>query len=493
MRWVLTGWIVLVLGASAAAEELRFAGIFTDGAVLQRDTPAPVWGFAAPGAEVVVRFGGQAKRAGVDANGRWVVRLEAMAASDRPRVLSVESGEDRVWLKDVLVGEVWLCSGQSNMAMRVDLARDPEKEKAAADLPSLRVFTVERATSLEPMRDCEGEWVVSSPETAGDFSATAFFFGREIHREVGVPVGLIVSAWSGSAIEAWTSAEAQEAEPALAPLLLEWREKDAAYTPEVAAREQAQYEADFAAWQAAVAEAKRTGAERPRGPRKVVDPRDHWHHPTVLFNGMIAPLIPYGMKGAIWYQGETNALTEESSALYETQLPLMINDWRERWGRGDFPFAWVQLTLSSAKQVAWARIRESMRRAERLPNTANIVTWDIGEERLLHPKNKQAFGHRLALWARAEVYGEDVVWSGPRPTGHRVRAKQTVVEFESIDGGLVTQGEEGGGGVKGFELQGRDGRWHAAYAEIDGERVLVEHVGVNKPRAVRYAWKNHPD
>ncbi|MDF1812891.1 MAG: sialate O-acetylesterase [Verrucomicrobiales bacterium] len=493
MTRLITPTIALVLLATSALaeEELRFAGIFTDHAVLQREQPIPIWGFAKPGTEVQVTFADQEKTATTDKTGRWQVRLDPVPASEKPLTISAESGGREISLQDVLIGEVWLCSGQSNMAMIVNRSKDPEKEKADADLPALRVFKVDRKASPEPMPDLTGSWAISAPETAGRFSATAFFFGREIHRKVGVPVGLIVSAWSGSAIEAWTSRTVQEQQPALQPLLSSWAEKDAAYTPEVATQKKEQYEKKLAEWRPLRDAAVKAGKEKPRPPRRPLDPRLHHHHPCVLYNGMIAPLIPYSIRGAIWYQGETNGLTTEAAELYETQLPLLVNDWRSRWNQGDFAFGWMQLPTVSANSVDWAPVREAMRRAnETLPNTGMAVTMDLGEERLLHPLNKQAFAHRLALWARAQVYGEtDLAWSGPLPKSHQRDNGKISVAFDHTETGLrPKQGEK----LTGFELQNSKHQWHPAEATIESATVTISHPSIANPEAVRYAWGNHP-
>lgn len=482
---------VLLSTFAANAADLELAPLFRDGAIFQRDRPLPVWGRGEPDQPIKVTFGDQELSTRSDQNGKWLVTLDSLGASKEPRTLTVESGGSELHIANILVGEVWLCSGQSNMAMRVDLARDPEKEKAAADLPNLRIFTVGRNALSTPADRCEGEWIASSSETAGRFSAAAFFFGRELHEKLDVPVGLIVSAWSGSAIEAWTSREAQEKETALDALRKSWNEKDAAYTPEIEAAEKTKYAADFAEWKAASKAAIASGIDRPRAPRRPINPRFHHHHPDGLFNGMISPLIPFGIRGVIWYQGETNGFTEESSALYEIQLPALIKDWRARWNQGDFPMAWIQLPWSSANRLAWPRIRESMRRvSEAVPNTGMAITIDLGEERNLHPKNKQGFAHRLALWARAEVYGEKIEWSGPLYSNVSLKEGNIVIDFKHCSGGLTAKSGE----PKGFEISGgQDGDWKTAGAKIEGKRVIVNADSNSIPAAVRYAWANHPD
>ena len=487
--------LIVASTASLPAAELRVANLFSDGAVIQRGMTVPVWGTGTPGVQIRVTFAGQTQKTIVDDDGRWRVNLAELTASSVPQMLTVSDADNELQIRDMLVGEVWLCSGQSNMAMRVDLAREAEDEKATSDLPLIRVHTVTYAPARKPLTQSSGQWVKARPDTVGKFSATAFFFGRELHRKLKVPVGLIVAARGGSDITTWTSRTAQQDTQELNALLTSWERKVKAWTPEVEAAAMAAYEKEFPKWKAAVKAAAKADQKRPPRPeaaRRPVHPADHHHHPATLFNGMIYPLIPYAIRGVIWYQGESNAFTEEQSALYEKQLPVLIQDWRERWGRdhsgqGDFPFAWVQLPFTSARQVAWARIRESMRRGLFVPNTGMVVTLDLGEENLLHPKNKQAFAHRLALWARAEVYGEDIPWSGPLFKSARAGEKGVLLRFEHND--RLRAIEER---LVGFEYRSGDNDWATASARIQNNRVVVqapEGVTVN---AVRYAWGNKP-
>jgi len=484
---------VLLVGTLASAQaSLHLADIFTNGAVLQRDREIPVWGQADPGATVTVGFSGKTQVAVAGKNGKWQLRLPAMPANLEAQTLTVSSDSgNTIKLDDILIGDVWLCSGQSNMAMRVDRSDNLAKETAAADLPGLRVFTVARKASPKALDTCAGEWIASDPETAGKFSATAFFFGREIHEHLdGVPIGLIVAAWSGSAIEAWTSAEIQQKQPYLQPLLESWQAKDTAYTPDIAAAEMSEYETALSEWQKARDTAKQSGIALPKKPRRPIDPHLHHHHPAVLFNGMISPIIPYAIRGAIWYQGETNGLTTESAALYDRQLPLLIKDWRSRWKQDDFPFGCMQLPGVRAQQVDWPPVREAMRLARKnLPEVGMAVTLDLSDASLLHPTNKQDFAHRLALWARSEVYQEDIVGSGPRPTGHRIEKNTVIVDFSHTADGLIARD---GAALKGFDLRSADGSWLSAQATIVDASVHVKAAGLPTPTAVRYAWSNHP-
>jgi sialate O-acetylesterase len=382
------------------------------------------------------------------------------------------------------VGEVWLGSGQSNMAMTVERARDFEQEKAAANLPQIRVFTVAMSRADTAATDCKGEWKICSPETVGRFSATAFFFGRELHKQLHVPVGLIASSVGGTPIESWIDADAQRRAPELQTYLSE-RETRLAANDKAA---EARYQKQLAAWQkeydAAVAEKK------PR-PRKPEDPKDlaaRKNNVGGLYNGMIAPLIPYTIRGAIWYQGEANS-AENRPAYYQYQLSLLVETWRAAWGEGDFPFAWVQLPNFIRTGEGWPRVREAMLKTLRVPNTGMAITIDSGDPKDIHPANKQVVGERLAAWALAEVYGKKIASSGPLPAGSETRGGEIVVSFTHTDGGLTAHG----GALKGFQLAGDDRVWHPAQARIDGNTVVVHSADVKQPVAVRYAWADNPD
>lgn len=487
------GWsiaLLLFLTTSGFAGDLTLPAIFSDHMVLQQDQPVPVWGWTAAGTEVTVSINGQTKTAKADANGKWMLRLDPLKGKD-PATLTVK-GPETITIKDVLIGEVWLCSGQSNMAMTVNRAKDYEKEQAAADLPQIRMFRENSGPKPAPQEQCSGTWTVCAPDTVGSFTATGFFFGRELHQKLSVPVGLINSSVGGTPIESWTSVDVMKDKAEFKPLFERWAQAQVNWDAEKA---NAQYEKQLAAFKEAQKKAKENGKTTPRAPRKPEEPRASTHNPGNLFNGKIAPLIPYAIHGAIWYQGEANAKDSATSQLYATQLPLLIQDWRTRWGQGDFPFAWVQLPNFKKRMddpgadSAWAHMRESMLKSLAVKNTGMAIAIDVGEADNIHPKDKQAVGQRLALWALANVYGKEGPSSGPLPAGHRIEGGQVIVSFTHADGGLKAKEGE----LKGFALAGADKQWHWASARIEGETVIISNPEVKDPVAARYAWGDNPD
>ncbi|MDH3583834.1 MAG: sialate O-acetylesterase [Phycisphaerae bacterium] len=497
---------LLLLPCASALAEVKLAGIFTSHMVLQRDQAVPVWGWAEAGAKVTVEFNGQTKRATAGADGRWMLKLDPTAAGG-PHTLTVR-GANTVTLDDVLVGEVWLCSGQSNMAMSVRGCLDAEKEIASSRFPKIRMFTTAKASATKPQDDCKGQWQICSPQSVGSFSATAFFFGRRLHRELGVPIGLINSSWGGTAVEAWTSVPAQQGAANLKPIFAPWEKAKAAYDP---ARAQAKYAKALAAWEQKIKKAKaaaggqaarRANRRPPRKPAPPVRPDQNQNHPGNLFNGMIHPLIPYGIRGAIWYQGERNAKAPEVASLYAAQLPLMIRDWRSRWqasGGGsaaDFPFLTVQLPdfrtaqSSPSQMTGWVLVREGMfQTLASTKNTGLAVALGLGDAKNIHPKNKQGVGHRLAQWALARTYDKPMVPSGPLYQSMARSRGRIVLSFRHVGEGLISKG---GGKLEGFAIAGKDGQWRWADARIVGETVQVSHRDIIAPTAVRYAWADNP-
>jgi sialate O-acetylesterase len=443
-----------------------------------------VWGWADPGEEVTVRIAGQEVTAKANAEGKWIAHLGKLTEAG-PHTLTVSGKKDRLERKDILVGDVWLGSGQSNMAWTVAKSKDFDKEKAAATLPKIRMFKVTSGVAGTPQADCKGVWTVCSPDTVGDFSATAYFFGRELYRELdGRPIGLINSSVGGTAIESWTSDRANKSRAELAPIHERWAKMAREFDPEKA---QAKYKVDLEKWTAAAKKARDAGKTPPRRPTVPVRPELNNNHPANLFNGKINPLIPYALKGVIWYQGENNA-GQPTADLYRIQLPTLIQDWRTRWMQPDLPFAWVQLPNFETQAKGWPTVREAMRETLRVPNTGMAIAIDIGDPKDIHPVNKQDIGKRLSLWALARVYGKNIPHSGPLLESVTFNQGKAELLFQHANGGLKAKGD-----LKGFEIAGADGKWHPAEARIAGkDRVIVTNSEVTKPTAVRYLWANNP-
>jgi hypothetical protein len=475
--------LVAIVLASSAKADVRLPALFSDHMVLQSGTNVAVWGWAAPGEQVRVSIAGQTKSATAGADGKWQLKLDPLSAGG-PHELTVQAA-NAVAVKDVLVGEVWLGSGQSNMAMTVDRSQNFEQEQpAAAQFPQIRMFTVPRVAVPTPQAECKGKWEISAPDTVGHFSAAAYFFGRKLHQDLKVPVGLINSSVGGTDIAAWTSEEPQLKVPGLKAKIEAWAQRDKTFD---LAKAKVAYEKQLAAWNETAKKAREAKKQIPRQPRPPVESTFDPNRPTNLYNGMIEPLIPYTIHGAIWYQGEHNSGSVESATLYGQQLPLLVADWRARWGY-DFPFAWVQLP-NFDRPGAWPVTRESMLKSLAVKKTGMAITIDVGDPKDIHPKNKQEVGRRLALWALADVYGKPGVSSGPLPAGHEIRGNQVMLSFTHTDGGLTAKG----GQLRGFVIAGQDLKWQPAQAKIEGDKVVVFSPDVKQPVAVRYAWSDNPD
>ncbi len=482
---VLVAGLLVVLFSPASAE-VRLPALFGDNMVLQRDVKVPVWGAAEPGERVTVRFVGRKVSTTADKKGNWMVRLKPLVAVRGPADMTV-SGTNTIKIRNVLVGEVWLCSGQSNMAWTVRQSADARKEIANADYLQIRLFRARRAMSDTPQRDVQANWAVCSPKTVGGFSAVGYHFGRDIHKALNVPVGLIDSTWGGTPIEAWISAPALKAEPEFKVKANYWKQRMESYDLQVAREE---HNKRLAEWKIKSAEAEAAGEDPPYKPR-FLHLHDHPNRPARIYNGMIAPLIPCAIKGVIWYQGESNT---GCAYLYRTLFPALIRDWRKRWGQGDFPFLYVQLAgcrkpqTRPAENSRWAELREAQLMTLSLPMTAMASSVDIGDAGL-HPRNKKVVGRRLALAARAVAYGKKIVYSGPIYQSMKVEAGKVRLKFKHVGGGLAAKG---GGLLKGFAITGPDKKFVWANVKIDGDTVVVWSDDVAGPIAVRYAWANYP-
>ena len=464
---------LLCLAACQAlsAADLRLPALFSDHMVLQRDKAVAIWGWADADEEISVEFAGQKKAAKADASGKWSLRLEPLTASATSRKLTAKGKDDRkAEVSDVLVGDVWLGSGQSNMAMTVSRAKDFEKEKAAAIFPQIRHFKDESAGASAAQAHAKGTWLACTPENVGGFGAALYFFGREIHREVGVPIGLINTSVGGTRIESWIAPETQTADQELRRGLELQQEHYAAIDKAAAAK---------AARQPVVAAKGKTKADKDGASQRASGQ---------LFNGKVAPHIPFTLKGMLWYQGEANS-NDMSASLYARQLSALVTDWRARWAE-ELPFAWVQLPNLKRPGEGWPLMRESMLKTLALPNTGMAIAIDIGETGNIHPANKQEVGRRLSLWALGTVYGKKVAaTSGPLPAGHEIKGAEVIVTLSHADG-LKTRD---GAPAKSFQLAGADKQWKAANAKIDGAKLIVTSAEVAAPVALRYAWLDNPE
>jgi sialate O-acetylesterase len=479
----------LSLLVSSAFGELRLPGFFSDHLVFQRDAPIPVWGWADPGAEVTVQLGPDAAKAvqvkaGLD--GRWSAKLPATPATASGLNLTVTSGGQSLTLSDVLVGEVWLCSGQSNMEWSVAASLNPAEEIAAASFPAIRQMKIEHLTAATPQDDVKSTWQVCAPGTVGGFTAAGYFMARELHRELGVPIGLINSSWGGTRIEPWTPVEGFAKVPALAGVhaqVTNTLPSSAAY--QAALRE---HMAAVAAWQQAATEslAQKTAAPvTPVFPPTLLPLTAHTA-PTTLCNAMIHPLLGYGMRGAIWYQGESN----HAEPLYPEKKQALVTGWREQWGLGEFPFYFVQIApwhYGNEDPAILPRFWEAQAACLSIPKTGMVVTNDIGDIKDIHPKNKQEVGRRLALLALKNEYGKgDLVAEGPRFQALSVEPGKLRVSFDRVAGGLKSRD---GQPLRHFEIIGETAEFVPATATITSSDTLeLSNAALKEPVAMRYAW-----
>ena len=434
--------------------DVRLPALFSDHMVLQQGMRVPVWGWADDGEEVTVTFRGRSEKVTAK-NGKWMVKLASLKAGG-PDELVVQ-GKNKIELKDVLVGEVWVCSGQSNMEWPLDKAYEPASDMANSANPKLRLFLVPKTKANEPRDDVKAQWKQAAPESVPSFSAVAYYFGRDLQKALQVPVGLIETCWGGSPAEVWMSERVLSAKPDYRQEILD-------------------------AYVTAVKNAEAANPAKPQRPA--------WK-PGELYNGMIAPLIPYAIKGAIWYQGESNAGRAHQ---YRTLFPDMIRNWRHDWGQGDFTFLAVQLApFKPIKEQPgdsdWAELREAQFLATKvLPKVGLAVITDVGDEKDIHPRKKRPVGERLALAARGIAYGERIEYSGPVYKALRVDRGKAILSFDHVGQGLEARDGE----LKGFAICGAEGKFSWAKAEIEKDKVIVSSPEVAQPVAVRYGWADYP-
>ncbi len=487
MKMVLALAVVGVLSGMALGD-VKPNALFSDHMVIQQGVAVPVWGTAEAWEAVTVTLGAEKQSATAGADGKWMVKMgvQKAAGMDGAPLEMTIAGKNTIVVKDVLIGEVWVGSGQSNMEFTV--SKNPPLGKnfagllneadeiAKADFPKIRMFTVKQVKSHDPLTTEAGTWEICSPATVPGFSAVGYLFARDLQREIKQPVGIVLSAYGASTAEAWISREVMAADASMKPTLDNF---DAAVAL-LAAKPGATY-----------GEAKiptPINKKRPAATSRLGNPVQDQHQPTVLFNGMINPIIPYAMRGVIWYQGESLIGGDLGLSNYGHVQNALVTDWRKRWGEGDFPFYVVQ--IPGQQDISNnPRVREEQAEILKLPNTGLAVIMDTGEMKQVHPKNKEPLGERLTKIALANVYGQKMEYSGPVYDSMKVEGGAIRLKFTHVGGGLVAKG----GDLKWFQIAGADQKFVTATAKIDGDSIVVSSPDVKEPAAVRYGWDNWPD
>lgn len=462
---------LLALCTIQAKADVSLPNIFGDHMVLQQKQKNKVWGKADPGEAVRVQFHESVQETEAGDDGMWSVMIDPAPAGG-PYELSVK-GKNSIVIKDVLVGEVWICSGQSNMEWRVNSSNDPDMVKVAANYPEIRMINYPNTGSQTPIfTHANSNWMVCSPATVGDFSAVGYFFGRQLHQSLGVPIGLVNDAWGGSAADAWINRDLLEADEQYKPTLDRWKAMEKQYDTLAAKAEPTEAE-----------KKQMNGLRRQMGGN---------HRPSNIYNGVLKSHLGYGMKGVIWYQGESNA---GRAYQYRHIFPMMIQNWRDEWGQGDFPFYWVQLADFRNEETEpgesdWAELREAQTMTMKLPNTGEAVIIDVGEGKDIHPRNKVIVGQRLARWALAKQYGFEIAYQSPTYTGMKKAGKKLVLSFSHVDGGWRPFDVRE---PVGFAIAGEDKKFVWAKAKIvNNQTIEVWSDEVAEPVAVRYGWANNP-
>ncbi|CAF2145288.1 unnamed protein product [Rotaria magnacalcarata] len=465
---------LITFAAKIFAQQLQPASIFGNNMVLQQGIKVPVWGTAKPNEEITISFAGKKQKIKANASGNWMIYLKKLNAGG-PFAMSFSSQENSVVFDSVFVGEVWLAGGQSNMQLKLPEAKNAGKEIAEANYPLIRFFTVDANISSKPLTKVGGEWLSCNPTNAKKFSAVSYFFARALHKDKNVPVGIISSSWGATPAEAWTSPDA----------LLTYADfKDSAL----------KYQQLQEDWEELYKKHRRVtdSLRQLNNKSKLPDNPVQKNYPTALYNAMIAPLVPYGIKGVIWYQGENNAA---KSKQYRTLFPLLINDWRTKWKNEQLPFLYVQLANHQAKKPDpvlvdnWALLREAQTMTLQLPYTAMAVAIDIGDAKTIHPTNKQDVGQRLYIAANHIAYKEKNVYSGPQFKSVKIERDKIEISFNHLGSGLQNKGDS----ILGFAIAGADKKFYWATATIVNNKVIVSNDKVTTPVAVRYAWATNPD
>lgn len=484
--------------ALTARAELKLPAIIGDNMVLQQQQANPIWGWDTPGTEVSVTFNGKTKTAKADDKGKWTVKLDPAPVNAKPATLSIKGSSTRE-LKNVLVGEVWICSGQSNMGFSVDRTWDADLDIAQAKFPQIRLISVPQVGTQEIQDDFKGQWEECSPTNVGAFTAVGYHFGRILHEMLGVPVGLIDNAWGGSACEAWVRRDLLEKDERFKPMVERFKKIEDSFSQEAFDKQAAAYQKKVDDYQKARQEAARARKPAPPAPgRAPQNMMTGQKRPGNLYAGVLHPTIGYGIKGVVWYQGESNSSQAKE---YRELFPFMIQHWRNEWKQGDFPFYWVQLADFKAYQTEpgdsdWAELREAQTLTmSKLPKTGQCIITDLGEANDIHPKNKRDVADRLARWALANDYGQKLVYRSPELKDAKFNGNKALLTFDHAPAGLRTVDIDE---PKGFAICGEDKKWVWATAAIIGgskkgtNQIEVSSPAVAKPVAVRYAWSDNP-
>ncbi len=475
---------LFLLFSTPIFSQLRLPSIFGDHMVLQQKQSNTVWGWANANETVTIRIFGQSHTTSADQKGHWKIKLRPIPAGG-PYRMQIEGDKSQFFFDDVLVGEVWICSGQSNMAWTVNNSNSAELELLTANYPNIRLISVPRVGTQNAQDDFEGEWSLCSPETVKDFSAVGYFFGRRLHQALDVPIGLIDNAWGGSAAEAWIKRDVLENDGRFDELMKYWKDTESDYDYETLLED---WKKRVDAWESQ--DATEREGPRPRQPGNLMTGN---HRPANIYNGVLHPTIGYGIKGVIWYQGESNA---SRAYQYRDLFPLMIDHWREEWDQGDFPFYYVQLADFQSEtdkpgDSNWAELREAQTMTmDHLSNVGEAVIIDVGEGRDIHPRNKQTVANRLARWALGRDYHKDILYRSPTYQSMSKDDNKIVLTFNHVGQGLYTFDTRE---ARGFSISGDDQQFVWAQAKIiSSNQVEVWSDKVQDPVAVRYAWANNP-
>ncbi len=460
--------------------EVKVANIFGSRMVLQRNQQNPVWGTGEVGERVSISIAGQSHKTVINEKGEWRIKLDAMNAGG-PYTMIVE-GKNKITFEDILVGEVWICTGQSNMQWSVENSNHSELELLSANHPEIRLFSIPLVANPKPQSEIRDSlWYVCTPESLPEFSAVGYFFGLRLHQILGVPVGLINASWGASSLETWIPRNAIEAEYQHPEFLADWDWRITQFTDQMLT----DYTNEYNAWKAA---GKPGNKMRP--PRDI---RTAQNRPANAYNGVINPIVGYGIKGSIWCQGEGNLGRGDQ---YSELFPILINSWRKRWDQGNFPFYWIQ--IASMKETdeepttsSWAELREGMSKTLSLPNTGEVISMDVGEGNDIHYRNKQEVGNRLARLALDQTYGYDIKGESPRYMSMELKGNKVIISFDKIDQGLYAFDSNT---INGFSIAGDDQKFVWANAKIiDKNKVEVYSDKISNPVAVRYAWADKPN